>query len=128
MRIAPVAAMRPQILSMGLSLVVLVNATSGCTLFGLGLGSYSHTMEPVADLNHVAKGDTITLGVETRPELTGLFDGLSGESLYLERNSVEVTIPVAMARQWATLRAEVFHLTDADVERAALDLAARCVD
>lgn len=33
----------------------------------------------------------------------------------------------AMARQWAALRAEVFHLTDADVERGAVELAARCV-
>lgn len=32
----------------------------------------------------------------------------------------------AMARQWVTLRADVFHLTDADVERGAVELAARC--
>jgi hypothetical protein len=31
----------------------------------------------------------------------------------------------AMARQWTTLREEVFHLTDADIERSVAELAAR---
>lgn len=85
-------------LAMALSLLVLVHVTGACTLVGLGIGSYSRATRPIASLDQAEKGDTITIAFETGVELTGRFDGVWGNSVYLERNSVEEAVPMSSVR------------------------------